>query len=421
MAGARVVSLLLIGGLVAASSGCTSTPSSKPKPAVTDATTSTTTVPDDGVLRIGLLVPRKGAGTELGQSIEAGVRLAVNEINAGGGVNGQAVQLLTRPEGDTTATDTSVQELIRSGADAIIGPESSNNALATLGTAVDAGVASCSPTASAAALDQFPDHGLFFRTIPSDSLQAVALAAAVDQTGTATATLVHLDDGYGRPLADDVRLALANVGVTIARDLTFTADDPSIVSTAKQIAADRPGVVVVIADALSGPTMIDDIEADPAGARPTFVVNDAVRRPDSSVQPFNATLSQRIVGVSPLAVVDNVGFNSRLDAVDQETSHPFAANAYDCVNLIALSAQASGSTRATTFAGFVVETSDGGSKCATFVECATALTAGRDIDYDGPSGMVKLSASGDAAAGAFDVFRFDANGRDVSSSRINVG
>ena len=43
---------------------------------------------------------------------------------------------------------------------------------------VGRGLVACSPTAAAMALDDFPDRGLFVRTIPSDSLQAAAIASA---------------------------------------------------------------------------------------------------------------------------------------------------------------------------------------------------------------------------------------------------
>ena len=67
----------------------------------------------------------------------------------------------------------------------------------------------CSPTASASLLDNFPDNGLFFRTIPSDSLQAIAIVEAVNQTGANTATVAYIDDDYGQLFAESIGEALA--------------------------------------------------------------------------------------------------------------------------------------------------------------------------------------------------------------------
>ena len=59
-------------------------------------------------------------------------------------------------------------------------------------------------TAARSLLDDFPDRGLFFRTIPSDSLQAMAMAEAVDRTGASKATIAYIDDDYGQSFADQV-------------------------------------------------------------------------------------------------------------------------------------------------------------------------------------------------------------------------
>ena len=174
---------------------------------------------------IGVITPRTGANTELGTSIRTGVQLALDDVNAAGGVNGHAVNVVQRDEGDNpAATALAVQDLIQLGADAIIGPTSSVDVLGTLRTTVRAGILSCSPTATALALDAFPSDGLFFRTIPSDSLQAAAIARTVEQTGTDNAAVVYLDDSYGRPFASAVENALAHqgTGVSLAVDRKST-------------------------------------------------------------------------------------------------------------------------------------------------------------------------------------------------------
>ena len=93
------------------------------------------------------------------------------------GVLGKDVVLEIVDEGGGTGPD----ELLASGVDAIVGPASSRVALAQLSSIVqpETGVVTCSPTATALALDDFPDNGFFFRTAPSDSLQMAAIARSV--------------------------------------------------------------------------------------------------------------------------------------------------------------------------------------------------------------------------------------------------
>ncbi len=165
-------------------------------------TTTTTTRPQvtgDGRLVIGALLPL--TDPLLGEPMAEAVDIAVGRINTAGGVLDQRVQLIVADEGSSTATaSASIQTLLDSDVDAVIGPASSLIALSTLDEIVSAGKVVCSPTASALALDGFPDDDLFFRTVPSDSLQARAIATAADQTGAQRVTIVFVDDSYGRPV-----------------------------------------------------------------------------------------------------------------------------------------------------------------------------------------------------------------------------
>ncbi|MGH8978401.1 MAG: ABC transporter substrate-binding protein, partial [Acidimicrobiia bacterium] len=67
-----------------------------------DATTDTTAadVPEgDGVLTVGSLLPSTGALAFLGPPMIGAVQMAVQEINAAGGVNGQDVVLVEQDDG----------------------------------------------------------------------------------------------------------------------------------------------------------------------------------------------------------------------------------------------------------------------------------------------------------------------------------
>ena len=202
---------------IAAVSSCTddgtTTPTSPP-PTVT--TTTAPARPADGVLRIGLLLPESGEGATIGQPLIDAARLAVEQINAAGGVLGRPVELETFDEGNnaTTARE-AIASLLERDVDAVVGPASSTVALATLDDLLSNGKLTCSPTATSLALDEFPSRELFFRTAPSDSLQAAAIAEHAERTGARTAAVTYLDDAYGRPMAVDTIDALQARGLAL--------------------------------------------------------------------------------------------------------------------------------------------------------------------------------------------------------------
>jgi hypothetical protein len=180
-------------------------------------------------------------------------------------------------------------------------------------------------------------------------------------------------------------------------------------------------VVVVLADAASGPALIRAIDDATTGTKPTYVVNDAIRRPDSSAPPFDKELGSRVRGVSPLAYPATGSFLSALQQMDPEARGLYAVNAYDCVNLIALAAQASGSTTGITMAAAIPGVSSVGSGCADFVSCNDVLRNGRNPDYNGPDGVISIDDNGNPSVAKFELFSYDANGRDVGLGSLTIG
>jgi branched-chain amino acid transport system substrate-binding protein len=53
----------------------------------------------------------------------------------------------------------------------------------------------------------------------------------------------------------------------------------------------------------------------------------------------------------------------------------------------------------------------GGTKCATFAECAEIINGGGVADYDGFSGGIALNEAGDPTETAIGIYEFDADNR----------
>lgn len=395
---------------------CTSdAPTSTPEP-TTPVSTTAPSRSDDGVLQIGVLLPRSGAGAAIGQSARAAVQLAVDQVNALGGIGGQPVKLLVRSEGiDPTEAALSLQQLIENQVDVIIGPASSNNAIALVPRIVEAGIAACSPTASAMALDDIPDNGLFFRTVPSDSLQADAMAEVIEQTGRASAAIAYVDDGYGRPFEDALRRALVTRGIVVDDSVGFAATDDEYETEAARLVGSGEGALALIGDADAGSRMLAAL-ADALSSQPrSIIINDTLRQPwsQSLLDLVLPETRSRVRGVSVRVSTLPSDLLEQFD--DTEATDVFATQAYDCANLFMLAALDTGSTLSERIAADVVDVSNSGSRCTTYEQCAALVAQGREIDYDGPGGSLTLNGNGDLASSVFDEFSFDATGRDVSA------
>jgi branched-chain amino acid transport system substrate-binding protein len=407
-----------IAALAAAPVACSSDDDSLVDDTVAD--TTTTTMPPvvigDGRLVIGALLPL--TDPLLGEPMADAVEIAVSRINTAGGALGERVQLIIADEGSSTATaSASIQTLLDRDVDAVIGPASSLIALSTLDELVSAGKVACSPTASALALDDFPDDDLFFRTVPSDSLQAGAIASATDQTGAQRVTIVYVDDAYGRPFADAVEASLAEEVIDTVERISFSANDDDLSDEAATLADSDTQVMVLLADAEDGTRFLEALDDNDTSGLATIVVNDALRNP---------TAPQRIQGLDPELRGKIVGLAPQADSGDPATPFDppglFAANAYDCANLIALAAVRADSDVPREIARQLAQVSVSGSACETFAECVDTISSGLQIDYNGPSGLTDLLIrSGDPSRATFDRFVFDESGSDVLQRSVVVG
>ncbi|MCW2683129.1 MAG: ABC-type branched-chain amino acid transport system periplasmic component-like protein [Blastococcus sp.] len=203
-----------------------------------------------GPLVIGTLLPLTGNLAFLGPPEVAGAKLAINDINAAGGVLGQPAQLVEGDSGDTstdTATQT-VDRLLQSGVNAIIGAASSGVSLTVIDTIVGAGVLQFSPANTGDGFTTYNDNGLYFRTAPPDVLQAIALADLIIEDGNNTVGILALNDPYGTGLAENTLENLVDAGLS-EEDIVSITYDPQAAnfdSEVQEMVDFNPDAIVII-------------------------------------------------------------------------------------------------------------------------------------------------------------------------------
>jgi ABC-type branched-subunit amino acid transport system substrate-binding protein len=201
-------------------------------------------------LVIGTLLPLTGNLAFLGPPEVAGARLAVNDINAAGGVLGQPVQLIEGDSGDAstdTATQT-VDRLLQGGANAIIGAASSGVSLTVIDRITGSGVVQFSPANTSDQFTDYNDNGLYFRTAPPDTLQSRALSDLIINDGNNTVGIMALNDPYGTGLMENTRQNLIAAGLAedSIQTLTYDPQAANYDAEIQQMVDFAPDAVVVI-------------------------------------------------------------------------------------------------------------------------------------------------------------------------------
>lgn len=202
----------------------------------------------DGVLTLGSILPQTGGLAFLGPPMFAAFDLAVQDINAAGGVLGQPIVAIKGDSGDTT-TDTAsktVDRLLAENADAIIGAASSGVSLTVIDKVASAGVVLFSPANTSPALSDYDDKGLYFRTAPPDIYQGDVLGQKVLQDGAQTVAILALNDAYGTGLADAAEATITAGGGEVVVKTIYDPTAASFDTEVDAVVAADPDAIILI-------------------------------------------------------------------------------------------------------------------------------------------------------------------------------
>lgn len=200
-------------------------------------------------LKVGGLMPHTGRLAYRSAPRFAGARLAVQELNAAGGVLGQPVEWVDGDDGtDAAVAAATVDRFVDLGVQVIVGASSSSVTKAVIPRVVAAGRILISPSSTSDELTTVADKGLFFRTAPPDSLQARALADVVMRDGPHRVTVVAREDAYGLGLQKNVKADLVAAGMSDASvDLvSYPADAADFAGVAARVRSDAPDGVLIL-------------------------------------------------------------------------------------------------------------------------------------------------------------------------------
>ncbi|WP_110205945.1 ABC transporter substrate-binding protein [Nocardioides daejeonensis] len=398
---ARVATLALVGSLALAGCGSDSKDDDKDatdKPSTSTSEGSGSETPagakkGDGKLVIGTLLPQTGDLAYLGPPEFAGVQLAIDEINAAGGIDGQQVTQVKADSGDGTPdiAGASVDKLLGQNADVIVGAAASGVSLSVIDKIVNAGKVMFSPANTAAAFDTYDDKGLYFRTSPSDRLQGQVIGNMAVEDGFSNVAVMARQDAYGEGLAEQVKATLEEKGANVAEYILYSAEAENFTAEVNKVAAAKPDAIVLIGfneTTKIVPQLISK-GVGPQDVQYYFVDGNMA---DYSDQKFDLA---GVKGTFPAPAEVDKTFNDKLLKVDPKIKDfTYGPQAYDAVMLIALAALAAGDDDPSAIAAKIVEMSKDGTKCTTWADCSELVKAGEDIDYDGVSGPTDMNDSG---------------------------
>jgi branched-chain amino acid transport system substrate-binding protein len=203
-----------------------------------------------GPIPVGFVAQLTGIQAELGVQERNGVQLAVEEINARGGIVGRQIKLIVRddlgtPEGAKAAD----RELIDAGVIAIIGHATSGQTIAGLAVTNPARVVMLSPTTSSVELSGRNDY--FFRIVQTLVPQAQNSAQHIYKKRHINRIAVIYDTdnaAYSRAYLQAFAAKYQSLGGKLVAKAGFSSKaQPDFAPLVAQLRASRPDGLFIIA------------------------------------------------------------------------------------------------------------------------------------------------------------------------------
>jgi branched-chain amino acid transport system substrate-binding protein len=363
-------------------------------------------------VKIGILFDVTGPVAGAVPPLLDAVKLAVDEVNADGGIfKGQKLQMIVADSKGTPqgSIDAATKLVKHDNVVAIVGGLTSVSLLAAAhGVTIPNGVLLISPTATAPLITTLEDRDFVFRTVPSDADQGWMLGKLVYDQGFRNVALTYVDNDYGSGIADTFRNSFENLGGTVVNAQSHEPNKSSYLPELTSLAQGNPEALVLIAFAASsGVTIIK--ESLEHGFFKQFIGTDSLRD-DLLIKQVGADRLKGIFFTSPVSVPGSSAlakFEKNYSAAYKTTQGKlFIANTYDAVMLTALAIEQAGSTDRTAVrdALRIVCCAPGETiEPGEWAKAKADIAAGKHIHYEGASGPCDFDENGDVT-GAYGHF-----------------
>lgn len=202
---------------------------------------------DGDTIKIGHYGSLTGSEATFGRSTSQGIRLAIKEFNAAGGLDGKRIELKEYDtRGDAGEAKLSVERLVKAdGVAAVLGEVASKLSLAGGPVCQEAGVPMISPSSTNPKVTQIGDY--VFRVCFIDPFQGYAGAkfAREDLKAKSAAVLVDQAQAYAVGLADEFIKNFEKMGGSIATRQSYTGGAQDFTAQLTTIRTARPDVIYI--------------------------------------------------------------------------------------------------------------------------------------------------------------------------------
>ncbi|WP_449278377.1 ABC transporter substrate-binding protein [Leucobacter sp. GX24907] len=367
----------------------------------------------DGPLHVASFFAQTGPHASGSEPIIAATQLAINHINEAGGVFGQDVEFM---EVDSTSDNetalAAADQIINSDTNIVVGPYTSGMSAALIGPITEAGMINISGSNTSSELTGMSER--YFRTAPTDALEAARLTDLIASEGHTSVALIWQNDTWGKAFEESIVENLEAAGISIAANEPYNVEETDFNAQVNAAVASSPDAVVFLSYAVHTGAMVESL----------IGTNDF---PSENVYFSSSTIGQYEDSLSDLSFLEGVQayqpgaleeeqaqFESAVRELEPSlVTFAYAASTYDATILGALAAESAQSTDPDEIGAALTQISredGGGEQCTTYADCLEILQGGGTINYDGITGPIEFDDNNDVGETNYLLFKYVADG-----------
>ena len=375
-------------------------------------------------LKLGSLTPTTGDLASIGQNMPVAVKLAVDTINACGGVNNANVTLISEDsQTDPSAGSTAMTKLAEVDKVAgVVGAFASSVSGAAVDVAVRNKVMLVSPGSTSPVFTDRAQNGEFngywARTAPPDTYQAQALAALADKQKFKNVSTVVINNDYGVGFEQEFIGAFEKLGGKITgknSPVRYDAKAPTLDTEAKAAFSGKPDAVAAVLYAETGSVLLKSAFEQGLSEGVTVLLTDGVYS-DDFVRQVGKTGNGKSIIAGALGTVPGANgkalqeFTALWKEKTGKEVTAFVPHSWDAAVLMMLAAEAADANRGEAIKSKILAMANApGTEVSDACKAMELVRNGEDIDYQGASGNVDIDQNGDVV-GSYDVWQVGEDG-----------
>lgn len=233
-------------------------------------------------VKIGVNQPLTGAIAASGNYILEGAKIAADEINANGGINGKQIQLVVEDNkgNPTEAANVTEKLIVRDKVPVLMGAWGSTLTLASMPKLMEYKVPMVVETSSSVKITK-SGNPYVFRLAPTSATEADNFVEYIKPLGIKKADLLVVNNDWGRGAAVEFRRVLEANGVTVGKELIMDAAAQDMTSQLSEVRSSD-------ADTLFVTTAVEQLtlllkQAQALGLKRQIVTTGGSQNPDQLI------------------------------------------------------------------------------------------------------------------------------------------